>query len=104
MKKIFLILSILSLALSPIVVGAAETCTEYCDNPNTETMPDGQVCYCNPLGNEDSDKSLSVIIEPIINFIFNLSVVVVPVLVITGAFLITTAGGDEERIKKGKDI
>jgi hypothetical protein len=100
MKKFLLFLLGLSLLLGG-TVSAATDCTTYCGDPENETMPENVVCYCNPLGD---NTSLSAITDPIIKFIFNIAVVVVPVVVIAGAFFIATAAGNAERIDKGKKM
>jgi len=99
MNKFLIVLLSLGLLLSFSSVHAADTCEEYCAD-TTLDMPEGSVCYCNPL----SGDGLSSIIDPIIGFIFKISVVVVPVLVIYGAFMIITAAGDAEKIKQAKQI
>jgi len=109
MKKLFVILLGLGLLFSafPVYATEAADCEEYCNdpydsvnNPGGLEMPTGQICYCNPLASKD----LTAITDPIISFIFRLSIVVVPVLVLWGAFFIVTAAGDTERITKGKKI
>ncbi len=102
MKKILIILLGLGLLFTANFVYAnkADDCTEYCANPEELEMPDGQVCFCNPLKGE----GLDAITTPIINFIFNISLFVVPLLVVVGAFMITTAAGDENKMKSGKKM
>ena len=84
----------------------AETCEEYCNNMKLEapvndlTMPEGAVCYCNPL----TGTGLESITEPIIGFIFKISIVIVPVLVIYSAFMIITAAGDVSKVEQAKKI
>ena len=115
MNKFLIILLSLGLLLSFNVVNADQTyncfddmtvdieafdCVDYCDfvsEPHC-LMPDETVCYCNPL----SGDGLESISDPIIDFIFKISVVVVPVLVVYGAFMIITAAGDAEKIKQAK--
>ena len=77
-------------------------CENYCDFADNVycRMPDETVCYCNPL----SGDGLESIIDPIISFIFKISVVVVPVLVIYGAFMIITAAGDVSKVEQAKKI
>ena len=101
MNKFLIILLSLGLFLFSSFVYAAEagTCEQYCAD-TTLDMPVGTVCYCNPLGGD----GLESIIDPIIGFIFKISVVVVPVLVIYGAFMIITAAGDADKIKQAKQI
>ena len=77
MKKIILILFLFSL---PIVVSAVE--------------------FQNPLEYE----TFGELIDAIIKFIFYIAVVVVPLMIIVGAFYIITAGGDPKKIGAGKNI
>lgn len=77
MKKILLISLLLSL---PIIVSAVE--------------------FQNPLEYE----TLGELIDAIIKFIFNIAVVVVPLMIIIGAFYLITAGGDPKKIGTGKNI
>jgi hypothetical protein len=77
MKKILLISLLLSL---PIIVSAVE--------------------FQNPLEYE----TFGELIDAIIKFIFYIAVVVVPLMVIIGAFYILTAGGDPKKIGTGKNI
>jgi len=77
MKKIFLVSIFLSL---PIVVLAVE--------------------FQNPLEYE----TFGELIDAIIKFIFNIAIVVTPLMAIVGAFYILTAGGDPKRVGTGKNI
>jgi len=77
MKKIFLVSILLSL---PTVVLAVE--------------------FQNPLEYE----TFGELIDAIIKFIFNIAIVVAPLMAIVGAFYILTAGGDPKRVGTGKNI
>ena len=77
MKKIILISLLLSL---PIVVSAVE--------------------FQNPLEYE----TFGDLIDAIIKFIFYITVVIAPLMIIIGAFYILTAGGDPKKIGTGKNI
>ena len=77
MKKILLISLLLSL---PIIVSAVE--------------------FQNPLEYE----TLGELIDSIIEFIFNIAVVVAPLMAIIGAFYLLTSGGDPKKIGIGKNI
>ena len=77
MKKILLISILLSL---PIIVSAVE--------------------FQNPL----EYGTFGELIDAIVRFIFNIAVVVAPLMAIIGAFYILTAGGDPKRIGTGKNI
>jgi len=77
MKKILLISILLSL---PISVLAVE--------------------FENPLQYE----TFGELINAIIRFIFNIAIVVAPLMVIIGAFYILTAAGDPKKVGSGKNI
>lgn len=77
-KTIFLIL-LLSLLL-PLLIGAIE-------------IP-------SPISATTFDQ----LINSIINFIFYISLVIAPLMVLIAAFYFITAGGDPQKVKKGKDI
>ena len=113
MNKFLIILLSLGLFLSGSFVSAncasstntaspAIDCINYCQSAHIDSceMPTGSVCYCNPLSGEGLDS----IIDPIIDFIFKISIVIVPVLVIYGAFMIITAAGDVAKVEQAKKI
>jgi len=102
MNKFLVTLLTMGLLLSFNFVGvsAADNCEDYCGNVENETMPSGTVCYCSPLMGD----GLGSIIDPIIGFIFKISMVLVPLLVIYGAFMIVTAAGDSAKIEQAKKI
>ncbi len=54
----------------------------------------------NPLKYATFDK----LVEAIINFIFTISMVLAPLMIIVGAFYFVTAAGDIKRIETGKKI
>jgi hypothetical protein len=66
------------------------------------------VKFINPLtekpGDSTSDKGLSEIIDGIMGFLLGLAVIVCPVLIIWGGFLIATGSGAEDKTKKGRAI
>lgn len=59
---------------------------------------DAEVSIKNPLG----DKTLTDIIQGLINFIFGLAVLICPIFIIWGGFEIATAAGAEAKIKEGR--
>ena len=87
MKKIkyFTLLFLISLVAMAIIPG---------------TLNAGIVEIDNPLATEDFE----VIIDNIINFIFNIAVVLAPLMIIIAGFLFVTAGGNLEQIKRAKNI
>ena len=102
MNKFLVTLLSLGLLLSLNSVGAIETddCEVYCSDVESNTMATSTVCYCNPLMGD----GLGSIIDPIIGFIFKISIVLVPLLVIYGAFMIVTAAGDVTKVEEAKKI
>lgn len=82
MKKTLLAL-ILIISILPITISAN----------GTEGFP-------NPLEYE----TFGELIEAIIKFIFNIAVVVAPLMIIIGAFYLITAAGDPKKIGTGKNI
>jgi len=81
MKKILLILSLISLILP---LGALAVPIE---------IP-------NPLG----ATKLEDIIDNLINFIFTIAIIVVPLMIIIGGFLLATAGGNPQQIDRAKKL
>jgi len=67
-----------------------------------------QFTFTNPLtgnpGDPNNDKGLSEIIDGIMGFFLGVALLVCPILIIWGAFLIATSGGEQEKIKTGKKI
>jgi hypothetical protein len=80
MKKILSFLILLSLILPPFVLADVNI-----ENPLTAT-------------------SFEEIVDNIINFLFTIAIALVPLMIIIGAFYITTAGGDTNRVTTGKNI
>ena len=61
--------------------------------------------FTNPLtGNpgDPNDPGLSEIIDGVMGFLLGVAMLVCPVLILYGAFLIATSGGAEEKTKQGK--
>ncbi len=66
-----------------------------------------QFTFTNPLTNApgtSGDKGLSEIIDGIMGFLLGVALLVCPILIIWGAFLIATSGGDQEKTKTGRKI
>ncbi len=85
MRKILFTSVLLSLAL-PIIVLA--------------DCPPGSVCIENPL----TATSFEAIVGNGINFIFKIAVVLAPLMVIIGGFLLLTAGGSIQQIDQAKKL
>jgi hypothetical protein len=104
MRKILIILIGLSLILplSALAVKAS-TCDEYCNSlktANPKEPPDNQVCICNPLKAEEFE----VIADNIINFLFKIAIVLAPLMMVIGAVLFVTSGGNLSQITRAKNI
>ena len=102
MNKFLIVLLSLGLLLfsSSVFATVTNDCQLYCSDVETYEMAEGTICYCNPLGG----GGLESIIDPIIGFIFKISVVIVPALIIYGAFMIITAAGDVSKVEEAKKI
>jgi len=64
-----------------------------CQDPNN-------IVFCSPI----IHTTFGALIDAIIKFIFNVAIVVVPLLIIIGAFSLLTAAGDPKKITTGKNI
>jgi hypothetical protein len=65
------------------------------------------ITFTNPLTNtagSASDPTLSDLIDKILGFLFGLAVIVCPIFILWGAFLIATSGGEAEKSKQGRQI
>jgi len=81
MKKILIIFILFSLGVSfPLLTNGVD--------------------FDNPIEHE----SFGDLIDAIVDFIFNIAVIVVPLMVIIGAFHLLTAAGDPKKIATGKTI
>ena len=110
MKKILAIfLTLVVLLFGGINFGLAADLCEVCDG---EACAPGLSClegvcqdpnnivFCSPI----THKTFGDLIDAIISFIFNIAIVVVPLLIIIGAFNLLTAAGDQKKITTGKNI
>ncbi len=71
-----------------------------CTGGKWRGCPTGGIVFCNPLQACDFQE----LIDKIMNFIFVLAVVAVPLIIIVGAFQLLTSGGDPKKIGAGKNI
>ena len=55
--------------------------------------------FTNPI-NKDFDQ----LVSGIMGFLFGVALLVCPILIIWGGFLVATSGGDQEKTKKGKQF
>lgn len=54
------------------------------------------------IGNPLGDKTLTDIIQGLINFIFGLALLICPIFIVWGGFEIATAAGADTKIKEGR--
>ena len=57
-----------------------------------------------PLENPISSTSLTGVLENILNFLFGLAIVILPIIIIYSGILLIGAGGNPEKISKGRTI
>lgn len=110
MKKILAVFLTLAVSLfGGINFGLAAGLCEVCDGEACDSglrclegvcQPEDQVVFCSPI----THKTFGGLIDAIISFIFNVAIVVVPLLIIIGAFNLLTAAGDPKKIATGKNI
>ncbi len=86
---------IISGIIGMIISGGNVVASSHC--PPTP-CPAGSICFPNPL----CYTSIVEIVENIIRYIWYLSWVLVPLVVLIGAFYILTSGGNPNRLEKGK--
>ena len=104
MRKTLIIFAT-SVLIFPVIILAAQAgnCDEYCthlhEDPPWEA-PTDQTCICNPLQATEFED----IIDNAINFIFNVAIVLAPLMIIVAGFLFVTAGGNPEQINRAKAI
>ncbi len=100
--KKFLAISILSIILlgPATFVLAANSCAEYCEDPENRTPPADKTCICPAT----SYREISEVINSVINYAFLAAMVVAPLIILLGAFTFMTAAGDPEKVATGKKI
>ena len=122
MKKIIptlIFLSLLAVIFSPILVGAQEKVPNCCKLSRTiildgvtydkdKTVGSEDICYLTGQAPDKSTKEWGLLCllsatSVITDWIFTFLMALVGVMVILGAFTLTTAAGSPEKIKKGKD-
>ena len=103
MRKVILIFLLSGILLFSIFVLAKTTasdCNQYCSDPATYDPLADQVCICNPLEAEEFE----VIVDNIINFLFKIAIVLAPLMIVIGAALFVTSGGNLTQITRAKNI
>lgn len=63
-------------------------------------MASADITIVNPL----KYSTLQDLVNAIIDFIYTISLALVPIMIIIGAYYFVTAGGDAKQIQTGKDI
>lgn len=71
-----------------------------CKDGKWRGCPTGGIVFCNPLQACDFQE----LVDKIMNFIFVLAVIAVPLIIIVGAFQLLTSGGDPKKIGAGKNM
>jgi len=56
------------------------------------------------LENPISSKTLPQLLENVLNFLFGLAIVILPIIILYGGILLLTAGGDPQKISKSRTI
>ena len=95
MKPAKAFIFILTLGLI-VVAGAVFAAQSDCP----PEAPAGSTCIVNPL----KAKTLTDLIDGIINFIFTIALAITPIMVIAGGFMFITGGGDPAKITQGKQL
>ncbi len=90
--KAFIFILTLGLLVAGSVFAAIDDCP-----PGT---PANTLCIGNPL----KAKTLTDLIDGIINFIFTIALAITPIMVIAGGFMFITGGGDPAKITQGKQL
>ena len=73
---------------------------EYCKCRRCAAGCSGSLCINNPL----CADSFQALIDSLINAIFWLAIVIVPLMIIIGAIYYVTSGGSPEKIKTAKNM
>lgn len=102
MKKTVFAILLTVLIFSPIFVsaGVAIDCAQYCSDPVAFSQPVGQFCVCNPINAPDFET----LVDKILNFIFTIAIVLLPLMILVAGFLYMSSAGDPEKTEKAKKI
>ncbi|MDI6883114.1 MAG: pilin [Patescibacteria group bacterium] len=99
-KTLSLLILLVILLLQAGFVLAAATCEEYCEDQATRTPPPGVTCICSPI----PVTTIPKIIEKITDWLFDIAMVVAPLMIVIAGFMFLTSGGDPNKAKKAKDL
>jgi len=96
MKKYHLLILLIAVGfiVLPNLAMAATNCTA-----NPAPCP-GTLCIPNPL----KYASFECLIDAIVSFIFTASLLLAPIMVLIGAFMLMTAGGNPAKVKTASNI
>ncbi|MDP4006993.1 MAG: hypothetical protein Q8P55_00140 [bacterium] len=112
MKKVLFLVLVLSFlfggALGVAAQAEAGPCDAYCTALNAGASQQelsgidtqGRTCICNPLQAE----GLSDVITPILDFLFNIALVLTPVMVVVAGIMFVTATGDPAKVSRAKQM
>lgn len=104
MRKILLITLLILIGALPIFALAqkipALDCKQYCDDTVTFDPPENQVCICNPIGVDTFEE----VVEKIINFLLQVAIVLTPLMVLIGGFLLAMSAGDPQKSSQAKNL
>ena len=100
-----LLFALFGMGIGGVQVDAAGECTNYCvelSNPDTpDPAPlEGQTCICNPLGNAE----FTDVLDRILGFLFNIAIVLSPIMILIAGIMFITGAGDPGRIGRAKQI
>lgn len=98
LPKIMLATAMFSLLCLPAGIVRAD---ETADAPADEGGGSGEAVLVSPL---QGDLTVEDIVGKIAGVIFGLALMICPILIIWGGFEIATAGGDQNKMAKGKQI
>jgi hypothetical protein len=97
-----LILSIILIGQASFALAATQAtdCDQYCSDPASYTQPPGKTCLCPPT----RYRTITELIDGIINAVFKIGIILAPLMILWGAFTFVTAAGRPEKIETGKKI
>ncbi len=98
LPKIIAVAAFSILALSAGIAGAQEPADAPADDQGNGS---GEAVLVSPL---QGDLTVEDIVGRISGVIFGLALMICPILIIWGGFEIATAGGDQNKMAKGKQI
>ncbi|MBD3208275.1 MAG: hypothetical protein GF370_02395 [Candidatus Nealsonbacteria bacterium] len=82
--------------------GEACYCAQECMSGKCE--PQGPAGVCTGLPNPLAHLDIGEFLNYVIDFIFRLSIIIAPLMIIVGGFLFVTAGGNLEQMSKARQI